>query len=200
MQARRLIYFEYDCKVETRNIMIMCVSDCPRGDDEYKLLIDQGVVLALENKHFRRINCSEELYALVIDRNRRHGIIPGDSLDCLEADILDVLYSWNVQAYFHPDRWKPYPGLTIELVKEILEVADHRGYCEAQGLFDAIDGYAKAMSLDETGFAVPEFGLISFLTMKTTEGQYMREYYARKHLIEEEFSDLRAEHFNNRTG
>jgi hypothetical protein len=177
LRLRRCIYYKYDCKVEAKDNVVLCVSDEPRFDEDYKDLINRRVVYA--SVHVRRVNCSDEVRLLTREFEKELYCpeldLDGPELVFPYAPSFDVLNCWTLQGLLHPDRWIPYPDMTPALYR-IVETRTHSDY--PWDICTAIEVYAKSLASDPTKSFVPAYDLITFLTMKDTNGRHMYTWYS----------------------
>jgi hypothetical protein len=158
LRERRMLYFEFDCRVPTCDIKILCVSDIPRSDEEFKRLIEEGVVHAGLYYHALEIECTDGAEELI------------DSLSPQQRDDLVVIFSiWDQQGDLHREEWCECAMITVELVEAIKDITKTHS---ASTICAAIKEYARILFSDMNS-RLPAWDLISFLTFKDKKGSWM---------------------------
>jgi hypothetical protein len=151
LRARRFIYFEFDCRIPTCDIEILCVSDIPRSDEDFRRLIEEGVVYAGLCKHgvqTKSTDAAEKLFNSLSQKQR--------------DDVIVIFDVWNQQGDLHSDYWYECPMITVELIETIQDIMGT--HC-ASMVCAAIKEHAKACFSDKT-CELPSWELVPFLEYK----------------------------------
>jgi hypothetical protein len=158
LRARRFVYFEFDCRIPTCDIEILCVSDIPRSDEDFRRLIEEGVVYAGFCRHgvqTKSTDAAEKLFNSLSQQQRNDVIV-----------IFDV---WTQQGDPYHDDWCECPMITVELIEAIQGIMEKHS---AAMVCTAIKKYAKVLLSDMNGELLT-LDLISFLRFKDKTNSWL---------------------------